>query len=61
MTGVVFDTSAATNVVSVSDGQITVTSTAYSRAAAWVVALAFLAIAVFVVVGIVRRIRAARR
>ena len=41
--------------------RITVTSTAYSRAAAWVVALAFLAIAVFVVVGIVRRIRAARR
>jgi hypothetical protein len=36
---------------------ITVTSTAYARAAAWVVAAAFLAIAVFVVVGVVRRIR----
>jgi hypothetical protein len=40
---------------------VTVMSTAYSRAAAWVVAIAFLAIAVFVVVGIFRRIRAARR
>jgi hypothetical protein len=36
---------------------ITVTSTAYARAAAWVVAAAFLAIAVFVVVGVIRRIR----
>lgn len=40
---------------------ITVASTAYARAAAWVVAAAFLAIAVFVVVGITRRIRKARR
>ena len=39
---------------------ITVTSTAYSRAAAWVVAAAFLAIVVFVVVGVTRRIRKAQ-
>jgi hypothetical protein len=37
-----------------------VTSTAYSRAAAWVVAAAFLAILVFVVVGVTRRINKAR-
>jgi hypothetical protein len=40
--------------------RITVTSTAYSRAAAYVVALAFLAILVFVLVGVVRRIRTAQ-
>ncbi len=40
--------------------RITVTSTAYSRAAAWVVALAFLAILIFVIVGITRRIRTAQ-
>jgi hypothetical protein len=40
--------------------RIEVTSTAYSRAAAWVVAAAFLAIAVFVVVGVTRRIHKAR-
>ena len=40
---------------------IVVSSTAYARAAAWVVAASFLAIAVFVVVGIVRRIRSSRR
>ena len=39
---------------------ITVTSTAYARAAAWVVAAAFLAILVFVVVGVTRRIRKAQ-
>jgi hypothetical protein len=38
---------------------ITVASTAYARAAAWVVAAAFLAIVVFVVVGVTRRIRKA--
>ena len=42
-------------------GLITVASTAYARAAAWVVILAFVAIAVFVVVGITRRIRKARK
>ena len=36
---------------------IEVASTAYARAAAWVVAIAFVAIVVFVVVGITRRIR----
>ena len=41
-------------------GSITVTSTAYARVASWVVAAAFAAIAVFVVVGIARRIRKAR-
>ena len=40
---------------------ITLTSTAYSRAAAWVVAAAFLAIVVFVIVGVFRRIRKARQ
>ena len=35
-------------------------STAYSRAAAWVVAAAFVAIVVFVIVGVTRRIRKAR-
>jgi hypothetical protein len=40
--------------------RIEVTSTAYSRAAAWVVAVAFLAIVVFVVVGVTRRIAKAR-
>ncbi len=39
---------------------ITVSSTAYARAAAWVVAAAFLAILVFVVVGVTRRINRAR-
>lgn len=43
-----------------SPAEITVTSTAYARAAAWVVAVAFLAIVVFVIVGIVRRIHKAR-
>ena len=37
---------------------IALSSTAYARAAAWVIGLAFAAIAVFVVVGITRRIRA---
>ena len=40
---------------------ITLGSTAYARAAAWVVGLAFAAIAVFVVVGITRRIAKVRR
>jgi hypothetical protein len=40
--------------------RITVTSTAYSRAAAWVVAAAFIAILVFVIVGVTRRIRGAQ-
>ncbi len=40
--------------------QITLSSTAYARAAAWVVAVAFVAILVFVVVGVTRRIRKAR-
>ena len=39
---------------------ITVASTAYARAAAWVVAAAFLAIVVFVIVGVTRRIRKAQ-
>ena len=39
---------------------ITVASTAYARAAAWVVAAAFVAILVFVIVGVVRRIRKAQ-
>lgn len=38
---------------------ITLSSTAYARAAAWVVAVAFSAILVFVVVGVTRRIRKA--
>lgn len=40
-----------------SPARIEVASTAYARAAAWVVAIAFVAIVVFVVVGIARRIR----
>lgn len=40
---------------------ITLASTAYSRAASWVVAAAFAAIIVFVVVGVTRRIWKARR
>ena len=40
---------------------ITLGSTAYARAAAWVVGLAFAAIAVFVVVGVTRRIMRVRR
>ena len=42
-----------------SPARIEVASTAYARAAAWVVAIAFVAIVVFVVVGIARRIRSA--
>jgi hypothetical protein len=41
--------------------RITIASTAYARAAAWVVAIAFLAIVIFVVVGVTRRIRAAQK
>ena len=40
---------------------ITLMSTAYARAAAWVVALAFVAIVIFVIVGIVRRIHKVRQ
>ena len=40
--------------------RVTLSSTAYARAASWVVIAAFIAIAVFVVVGVVRRIRKAR-
>ena len=40
-----------------SPATIEVASTAYARAAAWVVAVAFVAIVVFVVVGVARRIR----
>ena len=40
---------------------ITLTSTAYSRAAGWVVGAAFLAILIFVVVGVTRRIWKAQR
>jgi hypothetical protein len=36
-------------------------STAYARAAAWVVALAFVAIVVFVIVGVARRIHKVQR
>lgn len=43
-----------------SPAAITLSSTAYARAAAWVVALAFLAILVFVLVGVTRRIRKAQ-
>ena len=43
-----------------SPARITVVSTAYARAASWVVAAAFLAIVVFVIVGVVRRINKAR-
>jgi len=42
-----------------SPARIEVASTAYARAAAWVVAIAFVAIVVFVVVGVARRIKAA--
>lgn len=38
---------------------ITLASTAYARAAAWVVAAAFIAIVIFVIVGVTRRIRKA--
>ena len=41
--------------------RIELASTAYARAAAWVVAIAFVAIVVFVVVGVIRRIAVARR
>mgnify|MGYP006267764851 CR=1 FL=1 len=41
--------------------RITLVSTAYARAAAWVVGVAFAAIAVFVVVGVTRRIMRVRR
>lgn len=40
---------------------IELASTAYARAASWVVVIAFVAIAIFVVVGITRRIRKVRR
>ena len=43
-----------------SPATISLISTAYSRAAGWVVALAFAALAVFVVIGITRRIRRTR-
>lgn len=39
---------------------ITVMSTAYARAASWVVAAAFIAIVVFVIVGVIRRIHKAQ-
>lgn len=39
---------------------ITLVSTAYARAASWVVVVAFVAIVIFVVVGVIRRIRKAR-
>ncbi|MBI1349584.1 MAG: hypothetical protein GC156_00525 [Actinomycetales bacterium] len=39
---------------------ITVVSTAYARAASWVVAAAFVAIVIFVIVGVLRRIHEAR-
>lgn len=42
-----------------SPAQIQVVSTAYARAAAWVIAAAFIAIVIFVVVGITRRIHKA--
>lgn len=42
-----------------SPAQIQVVSTAYARAAAWVIAIAFFAIVIFVVVGITRRIHKA--
>ena len=41
--------------------RISVTSTAYARAASWVMIAAFAAILIFVVVGVTRRIRAAGR
>lgn len=40
--------------------QIILTSTAYARAAAWAMGAAFLGIAIFVVIGVTRRIRSAR-
>lgn len=40
-------------------GTMTLVSTAYARAASWVVAAAFIAIVVFVIVGVTRRIRKA--
>ena len=43
-----------------SPATISLVSTAYSRAAGWVVAVAFAALAVFVVIGITRRIRHSR-
>ncbi len=42
-----------------SPARITVVSTAYARAASWVVGIAFLAIVVFVIVGVTRRIHGA--
>lgn len=44
-----------------SAGSITVISTAYARVASWVVLAAFGALAVFVIVGVVQRIRRARQ
>lgn len=44
-----------------SAGSISVISTAYARVASWVVLAAFAALAVFVLVGVVQRIRRARR
>jgi hypothetical protein len=41
------------------DARIDVVSTAYARAAAWVVIVAFIAIVIFVVIGVARRIRLA--
>lgn len=41
--------------------RITIASTAYARAAAWVVGIAFVAIVIFVVVGVTRRIHAAQK
>lgn len=41
--------------------RVTLSSTAYARAASWVVIAAFIAIGVFVVVGITRRVRGAGR
>jgi hypothetical protein len=43
-----------------SPATISLVSTAYSRAAGWVVAAAFAALAAFVVIGITRRIRRSR-
>jgi hypothetical protein len=42
-----------------SPAQIQLESTAYAQAAAWVIAAAFIAIIVFVVVGVTRRIHRA--
>ncbi len=44
-----------------SPATITVASTAYARAASYVVAAAFVAIVIFVIVGVIRRIRKAHR